>query len=258
MSDTDAELKSTRLNTEALLVGYAMSRLDADYLHILGFPTWRAAFASAAASLSIPPNSVKNLRDEFDPAFTNTRVGRIDRPMRSNRQRMLDEMADVDTAGLVEIVRRILGRDEDAIVEALDALAPAPRIVANVAERLLTGRRAEEYFLTHCAALTGIDPADIVDKRQDASGYDFGVQGHAHLAFEVKGIKTVTGSIQFTDREWTEAERRRRDYALVVVGNLRAEPDAKVFADPFGTVAVSRAVQTTVSVVWRGTVSINA
>lgn len=256
MTDVDAALKRTRLNTESLLLGYAMSRMDADYLHALGFATWRAAFNQAASALSVPPNSIKNLRDEFDPAFANTRVGRVDRPIRPNRQSMIEEMATVDDAGLLEIVRRILGRDEDAIVEALDALAPAPRIVANVAERLLTGRRAEEYFLAHCAALTGIDPADIVDKRQDAAGYDFGVQGFPHLAFEVKGLKTVTGGIQFTDREWVEAERRRTNYALVVVGNLRAEPDAKVFADPFGSVPVNRAVQTSVSVVWRGTVSI--
>lgn len=256
MSDTDAELKHRRLNTEALLVGYAMSRLDAAYLQTLGFSTWRAAFNVAAASLSVPPNSLKNLRDEFDPAFDNTRVGWVDRPVRPNRQQMLDEMANVDDAGLVEIVRRILGRDEDAIVEALDALAPAPRVVANVAERLLTGRRAEEYFLAHCFDLTGIEPPDIVDRRQDAAGYDFGVQDHPLLAYEVKGLKTATGGIQFTDREWLEAERRRTDYALVVVGNLRAEPDAKVFADPFASVAVSRAVQTSVSIVWRGTVSI--
>lgn len=256
MPDTDLALKHTRLNTEALLLGYAMSRLDGGYLQTLGFTTWQAAFASAASALSIPPNSIKNLRDEFDPAFANTRIGRVDRPMRPNRQAMLDEMATVNDAGLVEIVRRILGRDEDAIVEALDALAPAPRVVANVAERLLTGRRAEEYFLAHCTALTGVDPADIVDRRQDAAGYDFGVQGHPKRAYEIKGMKTLTGGIQFTDREWIEAERRRLDYALVVVGNLRAEPDAKLFPDPFGSVAVSRTIQTSVSVVWRGTVSI--
>lgn len=256
MTDNDAVLKRTRLNTEALLLGYAMSRLDADYLHTLGFKTWQTAFAAAAVALSVPPNSIKNLRDEFDPFHSNRREGWTNRPVRPGRQRILDEMATVDDDALLEIVRRILGHDEEAIVEALDALAPAPRVVANVAERLLTGRRAEEYFLAHCAALTGIDPVDIVDRRQDAAGYDFGVQGHAHLAFEVKGLKTVTGGIQFTDREWVEAERRRRDYALVVVGNLRAEPDAKVFADPFGSVSVSRAVQTSVSVVWRGTVSI--
>lgn len=256
MIDIDAALKRTRLNTEALLLGYAMSRMDSDYLHALGFPTWHAAFNQAGSALSVPPNSIKNLRDEFDPAFANTRVGRVDRPIRPNRQGMIDEMAMVDDAGLVEIVRRILGRDEDAIVEALDALAPAPRIVANVAERLLTGRRAEEYFLTHCKTLTGIEPNDIIDRRQDAAGYDFGVQGHPYLAFEVKGLKAVTGSIQFTDREWTEAERRRQHYALVVVGNLRAHPDARVFADPFGSVPVSRAVQTSVAIVWLGNVTI--
>jgi hypothetical protein len=130
-------------------------------------------------------------------------------------------------------------------------------VVANVAERLLTGRLAEEYFLAHCRNLVQVEPADVVDSRQSASGFDFGVRGRPEQAIEVKGLKPVQGGILFTDREWNEARLRRNDYYLVVVGNLATStPAACVIPDPYAVLTARSSQETTIKTVWRSTVSV--
>jgi hypothetical protein len=249
-------LSRTRLETEALIVGYAMSRLDTIYLAARHLQSWQNAFQEAAQALGEPTASFKNLRDEFDPVHPNPRRGWINRPMRPNRQRILDEMAEVSDDALLELVTHILFRDEEAVVEAVDALAVVTHIPSNVAERLLTGRRAEEYFLRHCEGLIGVKPAHVLDLRQSALGFDFGIQNEPSVAVEVKGLKTMRGPIQFTDREWAEAKQRQDNYLLVVVGNLAAEPLARVFPNPHSTIEAKCRIQTSVTAHWYSTVTI--
>jgi hypothetical protein len=250
------EHQRTRLETEALIIGYAMSRLDAHYLRLRRLSRWQDAFGEAADALGEPKASFKNLRDEFDPFHDNPRRGWHQRPLRSNRQRILDELHGVGDDALMELVGRILGKDEEAVLEAVDALSVVTRVPGNVAERLLTGRRAEDFFLQHCKPLVEVEPADVLDLRLAAQGFDFGVRGRPDWAIEIKGIKQRRGDIQFTDREWIEAKRRRENYWLIVVANLAAEPIPKIVADPYQHLRATSTVQTSVAVVWRSTVSV--
>ncbi|MDQ2730885.1 MAG: hypothetical protein M3Y56_04435, partial [Armatimonadota bacterium] len=169
-------LKRTRIETESIVTAYAMSRLDFLYLKARGCSTWREAFAEASAALGEPPASFKNLRDEFDPLHANSRRGWHQRELRPNRQRVLNELCEVSDDALLELVARILSRDEAATVEAIDSLAVVTRTAHNVAERLLTGRRAEDYFLENCGQLVGVERTSIIDCRIDAGGFDFGVK----------------------------------------------------------------------------------
>lgn len=250
------ELKRTRLETEALVLGYAMSRLDIDYLSGRRVKTWQQAYREAALALSKPPATFDNLRDEFDPIHPNPRQGWRNRPMRSSRERVVTELADVSDEALMEMVSRILQRDEEAVVEAIDALAVVTKVPANVAERLLTGRRAEDYFLENALRLVGAEREEVIDLRLSAGGFDFGIRDRPEAAVEVKGLKLKSGGILFTDREWQEAARRRQDYLLVVVGNLAAEPIAQVIPDPHTMLSASCTLQTSVTAVWRSTVSV--
>lgn len=256
----DQEHSRTRLETESLVIGYAMSRLDGNYLAARKADGWWEAFREAAQALQASAASFKNLRDEFDPVHPNARLGWHGRSLRPSRLRVIEELQAVSDDALIEMVACILNRDADTIDETLDLLAAASPVVgsANVAERLLTGRRAEEFFLEHSLSLVQIKTDDILDFRQEACGFDFGVRGNPELAFEVKGLKPLHGGILFTDREWQEAKRRRRYYFLVVVGNLAAEPLARVFPDPYTLLPASCTLQTTVTASWRSTVSVSA
>ena len=243
-----------RLETEAIVIGYAMSRLNKSYYSARGFVTWKRAYAEAGAALTRPPQTFKNLRDEFDPVHSNVREGWKNRSLRSDRQRVLDELADVSDEALLELVDRILRRDESATEEAIDALAVVNKVAYNVAERLLTGRRAEEYFLEHCTSLVQVARAGILDMRQNACGFDFGVQESRDIAIEVKGIKQYSGDIQFTDREWSEAKIRRENYWVVVVGNLEAVPAPRVIRDPHAVLSVTSRFRRSIAVEWRSRV----
>lgn len=207
-----------RLDTEAIVIGYAMSRLDRSYLAVRHYNRWEQAFSEAANALFAPPATFKNLRDEFDPVHPNSRTGWHQRSLRQSRQRVLDELKDVTDDALMELVDRILKREEAAVAEAIDSLAVVTNVAHNVAERLLTGRRAEQYFLQECFPLVQVPFQQIRDCRQLACGFDFGVQERPEWAIEVKGMKQPKGEILFTDREWFEAKIRQDNYWLVVVG----------------------------------------
>jgi hypothetical protein len=250
------ERKRFHIETEAIVIGYAMSRLDTEYLTARKLQTWEQAFTEAANSLSKPSRTFDNLRDEFDPVHPNPRRGWHQRLLRPNRQRVLDELLEVSDDALLELVDRILTRNEHEIAEAIDSLAVVNHVAHNVAERLLTGRRAEEYFLEHSETLILVDNTGILDLRNAARGFDFGVKDSPEWAIEVKGLKALSGGILFTDREWAEAKLRRTNYWLVVVGNLSADPIPRIIRDPYASLSIHSAYRQTLSVEWRSIVSV--
>ncbi len=245
-----------RLDTEAIVIGYAMSRLDRIYLAVRHCATWEEAFLEAAGALSDPPATFKNLRDEFDPIHPNSRSGWHRRSLRQSRQRVLDELKDVTDDALMELIDRILKREEEVVAEAIDSLAVVTKVAHNVAERLLTGRRAEQYFLQECLPLVQVPLQNILDCRQLACGFDFGVQGKPEWALEVKGMKQTKGDILFTDREWLEAKLRQDNYWVVVVGNLIAEPTARIIKNPHSQLNVRSTYRQSITVEWHSTVAV--
>lgn len=244
------------LETSALIVGYAMSRLDRVYLEAHNLKSWKEAFRHAGEALKVAPASIKNLRDEFDPVHGNARKGWKDRPMRLTRQRVMGQLCDVSDAAMLEMIDRILAHDPEALREVVMPLSKPVDHVHNVAERLRTGRLAEVFFLANSEMIADVLATLILDHRELARGYDFGVRKRDSVAIEVKGMKQMRGGILFTDREWSEAKARRSDYWLVVVGNIEANPIAKLIPDPATALNAECKYQTTISASWRANVSV--
>jgi len=168
----------------------------------------------------------------------------------------MEELKEVSDDALMVLVEKILSHADTEVKDAIDALARITKTAANVAERLLTGRRAEEYFIANCSDLVNVLPQHLVDLRNAAVGYDFGITHDRGTAIEVKGIKEQQGNILFTDREWVEAKLRKDRYLLVVVGNLVDIPKAVVVRNPSGRLMVSCRYQKSISVTWSSTISI--
>lgn len=244
------------LETSAIIVGYAMSRLDRRYLAARDCSTWKDAFRQAASSLDVRPTSIKNLRDEFDPVHGNPRRGWHGRALRPIRQRVLGELCDVSDAALMELVSRILSNDFEAVDAAVTPLAAPSKRTPNVAERLLTGRRAEDYFLAHCDQIINVTRAMLLDRRLGACGFDFGVRDR-ELGIEVKGLKRLRGHILFTDREWNEATHRRENYLVVVVGNLASKPKVRTICDPVSILEPSCTYRTSITASWSARVTVS-
>jgi Domain of unknown function (DUF3883) len=253
---SDTKNHRVLLETEALVVGYAMSRLDGVFLHRFGWSSWRKAFEDAGRAIGVRPASLKNLRDEFDPFHDNGRRGWHGRALRTSRFRIIEELKDLSDDAVLELASRLVERDHRSAAEAIRELAGVDRVTPNVAERLLTGRRAEEYFIEHCERIVAVPFEDLVDSRLSAAGFDFSFKRDQRRVVEVKGIKGTRGNIQFTDREWAEAATRRGHYLLVIVGNLARTPRARVLPDPRAALRCESTYQTRVAVVWNAPVTI--
>lgn len=247
-----------RLETSALVVGYAMSRLDVALLGHLGFRSWNEAYAAFGKSLNVPPKSIKGLRDEFDPIHPNPRRGWVGRPMIESRVRVADELRDVSDAALVELVRALFRTDFDATGDALDSLAQEQREPAAAAERLLTGRRAEQFILDECERVLGVPRSALVDRRDDLAGFDFEIRDERQIVVEVKGLRGERGDLLFTDREWREANARRERYWVAVVGNVVATPRPRLYINPIILLRAQCVYERTVSARWRAAVNIAA
>lgn len=252
--------KPTRnlIETEAIIVAYAMSRLDERFLQRFGFTSWKEAFAAIGGRLGVRPASMKNLRDEFDPIHPNGRLGWHKRPLRKNRQRVLGEFCDSSDEAVLDVVARVL--DGDKIVRKLitKPMAAARDPAANVAERLRTSRLAEAFFMANCETICGLPPKSLVDCRDFACGFDFGVHGQDLLAIEVKGLKPMRGAILFTDSEWNQANRRETNYWLVVVGGLEHRPRAKLIKHPAAELTVTSSIRNVSAVSWKANVAVDA
>ncbi|HLO40677.1 MAG TPA: DUF3883 domain-containing protein [Phycisphaerales bacterium] len=246
---------SRLIEIEAIIVAYAMSRLNDVFLARFRFKSWRSAFASASSSLGVPATSMKNLRDEFDPLH-GFRKGWHQRPIRPNRQRVLSEFSEVSDDALLEVVDRLLARDQDATAEIVNPIAFSKDRVENVAERLRTGRLAEEYFVANSLNICRVPAKSLRDCRQDAGGFDFAVIDRPSVVIEVKGLKARWGGILFTDREWRTARARSENYWLVVVGDIAGTPKAKIWRDPSRMLDVRSSLRRSTTVSWQAAVSV--
>jgi hypothetical protein len=69
----------------ALIAAYFLSRYDREALKLLGQSNFTAAFEEVSNCLRVNQNTVKNMRDEFDPIHDNSRAGWYQRPLRPSR-----------------------------------------------------------------------------------------------------------------------------------------------------------------------------
>ena len=131
-----------------------------------------------------------------------------------------------------------------AVIEpALDASA--------VAQRLLTGRTAEEWFQQNAPALFPPAAKGLVDCRTSAQGFDFAAVVDANLAIEVKGIAGESGPLLFTEREWTTALEKESHYWLAVVSHVHTNPQLRAIPNPARTLSGVRQERTAIVPEWR-------
>jgi hypothetical protein len=105
------EASSWSNREKAIILGLFLSKFDKEGLQILGFESFREAFNVIGFLLKIKPMSIKNYRDEFDPNFTNDRVGRK-RLMRPNCKLIFDIFKDYDVYIFSNYIHQIIAFDD--------------------------------------------------------------------------------------------------------------------------------------------------
>ena len=67
---------------KSILIGLYLSKFDKDGLKSLGFSGFMEAFNTLGLAVGAKPLSLRNYRDEFDPYFSNPRIGWSKRVLR--------------------------------------------------------------------------------------------------------------------------------------------------------------------------------
>jgi Protein NO VEIN, C-terminal len=244
------ELGHLPLSVEAIFVGYALSRLDSRFLRIFGFPTWQSAFKTCGESLGIKPSSLKNLRDEFDPLHTNARVGWWRRGLRDGRRRVHQEFALSSDEEVMHLASQFLGIDIPKFKVSKSVLSASNA----AAERLRTGRRAEEFFLTNCKSIVDVSRDSVLDMRDALGGFDFRLKRQqSPRLIEIKGLRKNSGTLRFTDLEKRVAGHSKDQYALVVIHSLDQKPNWRMVQNPIDSMKFNQRVERIETVYWNTT-----
>jgi Domain of unknown function (DUF3883) len=228
------EISSWSNREKAIILGLFLSKFDKDGFQILGFESFREAFNTLGFVLKIKPMSIKNYRDEFDPFFVNSRVGRK-RPMRPNCKLIFDVFKDYEINGFSKYIHQIINFDDVLQDFGINSF---PENIENqtFAKRLITGESAEEYFRQKYQEIEIFEGFELIDTTKTGCGFDFKLKKkEVFWGVEVKGLSTKSGNILMTEKEFRMAQILTDRYCLFVVKNFQESPYHEYFVDPINS-----------------------
>ena len=230
-----------RENSLALIVAYYLSRFDREGYQNLGFETLTGGHEAIGNRLDVNPNTVKNMRDEFDSIHDNPRVGWYQREIRPSRQQVVDAFQDLGEFEIRGIVQKILESGVDGDFEDLEQIVDdltegtddAENIGAQYIVRGPTGRAAEEFY-TEFHRQSGLPRSgELIDTRDEGCGYDFMILSEDKNTYiEVKGLKSALGGMLFTAKEWEMATQFGEDYFVALVRDLDNDARVELIQNP--------------------------
>ena len=240
----------------ALIVGYFLSKYD-DYAYVsLGYRTKRATHVEIGRILGVKANSIKNMRDEFDPIHDNRRVGWYQRKMSATRLKVVELFQDLTKEELFVIVKSILKdprvNNRGDIEELISLCEQHDRSTAvEFTSRGITGRKAEEFFINYFTENNFPCPGELKDRRNDGCGYDFEITSPGRsIQVEVKGMESVSGGISLTSKEWLMACAYKDTYYLAIVRDVSISPTIQFICNPASKLYATKRIYTTVQVSW--------
>jgi hypothetical protein len=102
-------------NELALQIAYFLSKHDRRAFELLGFDSWNQAYREIGTRLNVKPNSVKNMRDEFDSVHPNPRSGWHQRELRPSRKRVVDQIGNMSEEELLNHSQKILASNQHSL-----------------------------------------------------------------------------------------------------------------------------------------------
>jgi hypothetical protein len=246
-------------NELALIIGYYLSRMDKEGYSLLGYKTFSEATIKIGEILKVKKNTIKNMRDEFDPYHQNDRIG-WKRELRGSRLKILKAFQETDDVTLLEIVKEILNNKEFKNTEEYQDIhtlfgerKEQSKVVSSPIFILRgpTGKAAEAFFIEYFKNKALPISGKIIDSRDLGCGYDFEIQNDKQSYFiEVKGLASADGGILFTNKEWQMALKHREKYYLIIVKNLSDIPILTMIQNPASKLMPKKNIHTTIQVSW--------
>lgn len=245
-------------NSLALVVAYYLSKFDKIAYKKLGYMNYSVTHTEVGRILGVNPNSVKNMRDEFDPLHDNLRAGWYQKPLRPSRAKVIELFQNLKEEELRDIVFEILTNPEfetlEDVCDVVSSISKHEKMEKGKSVFIIrgpTGKKAEEHFMAY-HEMKGIpESGELRDKREHGCGYDFAlITKEKELQIEVKGLDGDSGGISFTSKEWETAQEKGSSYYLVIVRNVSSKPNFQVIKNPYEVLSPKKSIFTTVQVRW--------
>jgi len=244
-------------NYKALIVGFYLSKFDEVAYDKLNFGNSSATHLKVGEILGVNPNSIKNMRDEYDPYHPNNRAGWYQRALRPSRQKVFDAFTDLTELALGEIVLDLLNQKDESVLPIIEHISKSNENEAGpdneiiYSSRGITGDKAEKYFQNNWQ-LHYPEFLFIENKTKDGCGYDFKLIDDNNLEryVEVKGMKGTTGGVLLTSKEWEVATEKTNNLDLFIVSDINERPSVKIITNPAQNLIPKKQVQTVVQVNW--------
>ncbi len=244
-------MRQLSLRERPILAGLYFSKFDSEGLQRLGFDGFAQAFNVIGSALGVPPASVKNYRDEFDPIFPNKRKGWHRRPVRDYCRAVLDSFGGLNLEDFTSLLKRLIYKEHDLDL-LMEEVEREKGEYLSFAKRLMTGQAAEQYFKSKYKEVGFFKDLELEDTTRLGCGFDFRL--HSPSTFygvEVKGLSETSGTIAFTDKEHAVASLLRERFFLYVVKNFRESPFHELYQDPLdGKLVFDRVEQKAVQISW--------
>ena len=216
---------------KAILMGLFLSRFDKKALESFGFTGFRQAYNVLGLSIGFIPKSIQNYRDEFDPYFPNNRKGWRNRTLRDYCKEFMEATQDMEFEEFYNLIKSFV---DDGVVDENDIVKERKKSSRGfMANRLITGKAAEEYFVMNYQTIDVFHDFNLMNTTQMGCGFDFKLTlNEQRYYIEVKGINEKNGNILMTEKEYAVADDLRDLYCLFVVSNFREQPQHKLFFNP--------------------------
>ena len=240
-------------NYLTMVIAYYLSKFNDSAYNALNFGTKSKTHEAIGRALEVNKNTVKNMRDEFDPLHENKRAGWYQRELRPSRQKIVELYQHLEEEELRDLVLEILenknaldSNTSSELIEVLDEPNANPSFIV----RGVTGRKAEEIYLEFHKTNALPFPGEIIDKRDYGCGYDYELSGKSKAFIEVKGLDGNNGGVSFTSKEWDVAQKEGKKYFLVLVKNVSSTPTIEIIQNPAKVLKPKKYIFTTIQITW--------
>lgn len=237
-------------NRRALIIAYYLSKYDKEGLKNLGYINFKVAFEEIAGKLKVNKNTIKNMRDEFDPIHDNKRVGWYQRELRPSREWVIDKFSRLSERALREIVKNILSNKRNENVNIAFKEIEINEEKAENNTRTITGKRAEKLFEEYFEKNIK-NRNKLIDTTFRGCGYDYETSDENGQVYEVKGAKEECTNILLTDKEWEIAEKLTNRYNLVLVSYVYDKYIVEIINNPYEKFNPKQVVETVIAVKWK-------
>ena len=240
-------------NYLSMVVAYYLSKYNQNAYDSLGLGNMTETHKAVGNILCVNENTVKNMRDEFDPLHDNPRSGWYQRDLRPSRQHIVEQYQDLNEEELRDLVIEILENKD--ILEATDdgellMIDDGKSKEAVFIVRGITGRKAEEIFVQYYQAHSLPTPGELIDKRDFGCGYDYEILGNKKIFIEIKGLDGSLGGLSFTSKEWDTAKREGEKYYLALVRNISTTPTIELIQNPAAKLKPKKHIFKTIQIRW--------